>query len=552
MQSTLPRTVNPVIAEAVVATLVAAAAAAVLAWLAPPGSDLAAHVYQSSFFHERGFALWNNFWYAGRYSFVTYSLLYYPLASLIGIKLLAVASIATAALAFTVVVAREWGPAARWSDRSFAVVWAGIVLSGALPFALGIALALLAIWALQAHARSRFAVLAALTLAASPVAFLLLTVLLLGSAAANRRPRADIAFPAVTVGAIGLVEVVLWRVFPSQGRFPFSWQEFAAAAAFCLLGAALTWNVPRARQLRWMFLVYLLACAAAYVVPSAIGENIARLRFAAAPIAVLALSLRRWRPLPVALTTLMLATAWNVAPLVASFRKSEADPASSAAYWAPAISFLHANLTPSYRVEAVDTADHWPAVFLPDADIPIVRGWFRQNDFPQNRVLYGQVGPSSYLRWLRSLGVRYVVLPDARLDYSSKAEALLLSSGRSPLRPVFHSAHTTIFEVPGAIPLVTGVGQAHVISLTHDGMVMALGRPGRYRVATSWSPYWHSTDGCIGQGADGMIRLVAPRAGTVRLTFAVSAGTALATLAGQMPAPCLTRGQLHHAPTAAR
>src|SRR5207342_1300915 len=108
------------------------------------GADFAAHVYQRAVFIQHGFALWNNFWYAGRYSFVTYSLLYYPLAALFGIKLLAVASIATAALAFGVVASREWGPASRWSNRSFAVVWAGVVRSGAVPFALGIALALLA------------------------------------------------------------------------------------------------------------------------------------------------------------------------------------------------------------------------------------------------------------------------------------------------------------------------------------------------------------------------------------------------------------------------
>ena len=54
--------------------------------------------------------LWNNFWYAGRYSFVTYSFLYYPLAAIFGIKVLGVATIAAAALGFTLVVWREWGP----------------------------------------------------------------------------------------------------------------------------------------------------------------------------------------------------------------------------------------------------------------------------------------------------------------------------------------------------------------------------------------------------------------------------------------------------------
>src|SRR6266511_611370 len=78
----------------------AASLAVLLFWLGPPGNDLAAHVYQRTVFLHDGFQLWNNFWYGGRYSFVTYSVLYYPLAALFGITALAVASIATAALAF--------------------------------------------------------------------------------------------------------------------------------------------------------------------------------------------------------------------------------------------------------------------------------------------------------------------------------------------------------------------------------------------------------------------------------------------------------------------
>src|SRR5213076_3638912 len=97
--------------EATISTALAATLAALLLWTTPPGIDWAAHAYQRAFLLEHGFAIWNNFWYAGRYSFVTYSLLYYPLAALFGIKLLAVASIATAALAFGVVASREWGPA---------------------------------------------------------------------------------------------------------------------------------------------------------------------------------------------------------------------------------------------------------------------------------------------------------------------------------------------------------------------------------------------------------------------------------------------------------
>src|SRR5438128_1888983 len=220
--------------------------AALLAWLGPPGSDLAAHAYQRTVFLHDGFALWNNFWYAGRYSFVTYSLLYYPLAGLLGIRLLAVATVATAAYAFAAVLWREWGPSTRWSSRTFAVVWAGIVLSAAFPFALGAAFALLALWTLQARRLGRFAVLAALTLAASPLAFLLLALLLAGFGIARWRDRSALLVPALIVVGFGSAEALLWRLFPGGGLYPFSPQELAAAVTFCVLGAVLTWRVERA------------------------------------------------------------------------------------------------------------------------------------------------------------------------------------------------------------------------------------------------------------------------------------------------------------------
>jgi hypothetical protein len=211
---------HPLVREAVLSAAAAAAVAAILAWLGPPGTDFAAHAYQRTLFLEHGFTLWNNFWYAGRYSFVTYSLLYYPLAALLGIRLLAVATVALAALAFAVVLWREWGATTRWSSRTFAVVWAGIVLSAAFPFALGMAFALIAIWALQAGKRWRFATLAALTLAASPLSFLLLVIVLAGVGLARRESVNWV--PVAGVLAVGAVEVALWRVFPGGGRFPFS------------------------------------------------------------------------------------------------------------------------------------------------------------------------------------------------------------------------------------------------------------------------------------------------------------------------------------------
>src|SRR5579864_8020464 len=365
---------HPLVSEALLSACAAAAIAAVLAWLGPPGTDLAAHAYQRTLFLEHGFTLWNNFWYAGRYSFVTYSLIYYPLAAALGIKLLAVATIALAALAFAVIVWREWGPATRWSSRSFAAVWAGIVLSAALPFALGFALAL------------------------AGVAF-------------GRRVSLRSAWiPLAVIVSAGLGEVVLWRLFPGGGRFPFHTADVIAGAGFCLVGFALTWRVERARVLQFFFAVYLVAMIGSYVVPSELGGNIERLRFIAIPLAVLILALRHWRPLPVALGVLVLAVSWNVSPLAASYVHGSEDVTSKASTWMGPIAFLKAHAGPDVRIEAVDTADHWPAVYLADANIPLARGWFRQDDFPQNEVLYSKLGPRAYVSWLHGLGVGYVVL----------------------------------------------------------------------------------------------------------------------------------------------
>ncbi len=526
---------SPLVREALLAASTAAIVAAVLAWLGPPGSDLAAHAYQRTLFIEHGFALWNNFWYAGRYSFVTYSLLYYPLAALLGIRLLAVATIALAALAFAVVLGREWGPTSRWSSRTFAVVWGGIVLSAAFPFALGVALALLAIWALQARHRWHFAALTALTLAASPVAFLLLVVVLAAIALARRPSLPAIAVPVAAVGAAGATELVLWRLFPGGGDYPFSLAEAAAAVVFCVLGLVFTWRVEGARVLQFVFGVYLVAVVASYLVPSAIGENVARLRYAAIPLAVLVFSLRRWRPLPLGVAVLGIAIAWNVTPLAASYVHGESDTTVNRTAWTRPVAYLHSHLKPGYRVEAVDTAGHWAAVYLADAHIPLARGWFRQDDFPVNAVLYSKLGPGAYLRWLRSLGVAYVVLAHVPADYSARAEAKLVESGRAGLRPVFRTRTMTVYGVPAPQPIVTGPGSPRLLALSDEQLRLRVPRGGTYRIAVRWSPYWRASDGCLSSGKDGMLRLRTRAGRTVGIVFRVDADRAFEALTGSRP-----------------
>jgi hypothetical protein len=308
-------------------------------------------------------------------------------------------------------------------------VWAAFVLTAAFPFALGAALALLAIVVLQRRHLWRFAVLAVLTMAASPLAFLLLALILAGLAIGRRTERRTLLGAGLAVVTLGLVEVALWRVFPNDGHYPFSIWELLGAFVFCGFGVVLSWRIEGSRLLRFVFPVYALGCLAAFFVPSALGDNVLRVRYVAVPIAVLLLALREWRPRVLAFVALGLAMSWNISPLVGSLQAA-GDPSESASFWAPAIGYLHRHLTPSYRVEAVDTSGHWPAYYLPRAGIPLARGWYRQDDFQQNSILYGHFGPKAYSRTHRPTTARTRRATCSRADgWRSRSST---RRGRSP------------------------------------------------------------------------------------------------------------------------
>jgi hypothetical protein len=334
-------------------------------------------------------------------------------------------------------------------------VWGGFALSGAYPFMLGVAFALLAL-----NTRRLFFLFCALTWAASPLALLLLGVVVVGL----RRWRAVAAVLPFVV-----LQGVLSLVYRNPGRFPFSWEEAGAAALFCVGAIVLT----RWRPVRGVFIAWLVLIAASFVFPSQLGENAARLRFMALPLALLVL---RGRPLRVLVPLAVVAAAYNVSPLVWSFQKGRDERAEHAAYWAPAIAFLQAHADPNFRVDALDTVGHWEAVYLPEAGIPITRGWFRQDDFPENAVLYHRLDAATYLRWLHARGVKYVLVPDDRLDYTSARELPLVSKWLSATK----SGNVTIYEVPDPRPIVPG---ADVLSLTHNTIAFRTPRPGRYRLS---------------------------------------------------------------------
>ncbi len=127
--------------------LSAALAAAMLAW-DPQVGDLAAQVFRAELFQRAGMAIWNGSWYGGHYT-LTYSVLFPPLAALVGPQAVGAAAVVSSSYLFDRLVRDRWGEDARWATLWFAAGVVTLLADGQLTFALGVAFGLAALRALQ-------------------------------------------------------------------------------------------------------------------------------------------------------------------------------------------------------------------------------------------------------------------------------------------------------------------------------------------------------------------------------------------------------------------
>jgi hypothetical protein len=100
------------------------------------------------------------------------------------------------------------------------------------------------------------------------------------------------------------------------------------------------------------------------------------------------------------------------------------------------------------------------------------------------------------------------------------------------LTAVLRTRQLTVYAVPSPRPIITGAASARVVALTQQRLRVELSRPGRYRLAIRYSPYWQAHGACITEGRDGMTVLAARRSGLFDLAFDVNAGRVLASLEG--------------------
>ena len=483
------------------------------------GVDLPAQIYRVNLFRHEGFTLWDSQWYGGHWT-LDYSVLFPPLAGLVSVQVTAVLSAVLASLAFDQLVIDHFGPTARVGSFVFA---AGTIVQlsiGQLPFLLGEGLGLAACWAAS---RRRWTLAVALGLAtslASPLAGAFLGLAgvawLLTTWPANRMGL------ALLVAAVAVPVATLELLFPGQGFFPFPATDFAFEGVACIVMLLL---VPRQeRVLRAAARLYLLATAASFVLPSAVGGNVGRLgECIAIPIAACMLwPIRRW--LLVSLAAPM--ALWQWAPAWGAMsNENTRDPSTHAAYYDPLVAFLAAHDDPKGRVEIVPTRLHWEAAYVAPT-VPIARGWERQLDTADNPLFYAKGGldPVAYQAWLIDNGVRYVALPDAPLDYAGVAEGALVTAGLPELTPVWRNDHWRVFAVPASTGIVDG--PAHLTSLDGGHIALAAGSAGTVLVRVHFSPRWTVVGGsaCVRPSPDNWTAIEVAAPGPIELQLRLVGG----------------------------
>jgi hypothetical protein len=494
----------------------------------PRTPDLAAQVYRAGLFGHLGFAVFDEHWYAGHH-LPGYSLMFPPLARLLGVRTVGALSVLASVALFERIVTAAYGPSARWGAALFAVAAVGDVWMGRLSFALGVSFALAAVLALRRGRPSLAAALAVLCAASSPVAGLLLALGAVTHALSARSARAPLTL-AVPVGA---VVVPLALLFPEGGFEPFPFLSFAATVLVVL---AFLWAVPSGqRLLRVGGLVYLLACLLCLTVRTPMGSNVERYGvLLAGPLLACALLAEpprrhRWRARPVGVLALCAIAVWVAWGPVRETLAVAGNESTRASYYVPVEQFL-ARVAPAgpVRVEVPLTRSHWEAALLAPT-VSLARGWEKQLDSRFDHVLLARgLTATAYGRWLHEQAVDYVALPDTPLDPSSAQEGRLIRGGLPYLREVFADRHWRIYAVRAATPLLSGPGR--LTSLGNDSFALHASSPGSFLVRIHFTRYWTLLDGsgCVRPAPGGWTSVTVPAPGAVRVVARFSLARAFA------------------------
>ncbi|HEV7750030.1 MAG TPA: hypothetical protein VGO71_00720 [Baekduia sp.] len=494
----------------------ALALAACWALAAPLTPDLAAQVYRTWLFGHHGFVVWDNAWYGGHHM-PGYSLVFPPLASLLGLRLTGLLAATGSAALFELILRRLGAQRVRLACGAFAVCCVGDLLVGRLTYALGVTVGLGAIAALVSGHRRLAVALALACGPTSPVAGVFLALAATVLFLTQRRPGA----PAVAAAAVATVGG-LALAFPEGGTEPFSPTALLTLVAVCAGATAVL--APARRGLRLGAVLYAAGAIASFVVASPLGGNVTRLGTAFAVPLLIAVGPRPGRRAAVLFAIVLAGGAvWQWSEVLSEARKGVDDPTASRAYYRDLTAQLRLEGAARGRVEVPFTRNHWESAFLART-VPLARGWERQLDRRLNPVFYGRrpLTAARYRTWLRRNGVGFVALPGAPMDPAGAQEARLVAAGLPYLRLVWRSADWRLYRVVAPAPLVTGPGT--LIRLDTTGVRLRVRHRGALVLRVHWSPYWRVASGaaCVTGGRDGWTHVAAARPGVVVLRARLS------------------------------
>jgi hypothetical protein len=475
-------------------------------------------VFRADLVRRDGFVIWNSQWFGG-HPLLGYSVLAPALSALTGPLALGAVSGVAAAVLFERILRYSFGQAAWIGAIWFALGTVTNLIVGRITYALGVALGLGAIYALQRRHMAVAAICALLCSLSSPLAgaFLAVAAVTIACAQRDRRVGAGITCIAALVPIAATT-----MLFPTSGVEPYEPWALVWDLACCLVVALALW---RERVVRYGAAFFALAAIASYVVPTALGGNVSRLgQYVVGPLLACALLPRR-RLILLALAVPLL--VWQWFPAVDGIAFARDDPSTHASYYTPVLTFLDAQNGPIGRVEIPSTYRHWEAAYAAP-HVLLARGWERQLDIAYNKIFYSKpLTAASYRTWLRTNGVAYVALPDAQLDDSSLRERNLLLRGLPYLEPVWSNAHWKVWRVAGFTGLVEGAASLRL--LEPDRVTLAVREPGNVTLRVRSTRHWNvetptvndsadASAACATSTPDGWTELRNLPAGIIRLT----------------------------------
>lgn len=482
--------------------------------LRPPSVDLAAQLFRCELFASHGFLAWNNYWYGGHY-LLGYSVLFPPLGAAVGATVVGGFAAVAATALFGLLVGRHYGSGAYLATLWFGAGTITMLLSGRLTFALGVAIGLAALVALDRERALLAMPLAFVTSCASPVAGFFLV--LIGGAlflVGERRQGA-------TLGACAIAPIAAMALaFPMTGTEPFVLSSLLGVLAVTSLVFLV---LPKREQLlRRAAAVYAAAVLCVFAIPNAMGGNVVRLSILlAGPLVVLGLAGRRHhRLLAVLLAVPLIYWQWQGA--VRDFSRASADPSVQRDFYTPLLAELKTRTGGEpVRIEIPPTLDRWEAYYV-SPEFLLARGWERQMETDELHLFRSGLSPRSYRNWLHTNGVSYVALPDAPLDYLAHREELLINSDLPYLTPIWSNGDWRLFAVRDAPGLVDR--PASIASIGVDWFDLRVPRASQFELRIHFSPYWKVTGAGACLREEGPWTVVeASRAGTIQVGTDLSA-----------------------------